>query len=80
MDDVLECGAGRAWLALRGGCGVEGFHLALNLLARVLLSNFQVIARLQTEPNAGRGAKITRQPQGRVGGDGALAAHNLTDA
>jgi len=61
-----------AELALRGGPGVEYFDLALDLLAQLCLGDFQVVARLEPEPDARRGTKVAGQPQGRVGGDGAL--------
>lgn len=55
------------------------FDLRLDRLAGTLLGHFQVTARLEPEPDAGRGAKVTRPPQVRVGGNGALAAQDLGD-
>ncbi len=61
------------------GLAVERLYFPLNAGSRARLRGFEIVARLQTKPDARRCAKVARETQGSIGGDGALAAHDLAD-
>ncbi len=58
----------------------QGKHLALDLAFQTLLGYFQVVMRLQVEPELRGGAESARQTQGGIGSDAALALNNGVDA
>ncbi len=58
----------------------QGKHFELDLVFQMLLGYFQVVVRLQVEPELRGGAESTGQTQGGIGCDAALALNDGVDA
>jgi len=58
----------------------ERANLLANPSASVVLCHFEVVARLEPHPHSGACAEVVGESHRRVGGDGALAMHDLADA
>ena len=64
----------------RASCGRERLDFFFKPSAQVFPLLFQVVVRLQVEPELWRQAEVAAQSQGRVRSDGALALDDFIDA
>lgn len=66
--------------ALRGAsrCRSEGLD-RVDLMSGAIVGQLNLVARLEIEPELRINAEVPSEPQRRVGGDGALAVHDLVD-
>lgn len=55
-------------------------HDARDLLRRSILSEVEVVAVLEVQPELGGGTEVLPEAQGCISGDGALAVNDLVDA
>jgi hypothetical protein len=72
--------AARLDTSLRHGIRCQHLDFLLQSSLEAVLLHFEIVPRLEVQPETLRQAKVARQPEGRVGRDRTLAADDLVDA
>nr|VFK46611.1 MAG: hypothetical protein BECKSD772E_GA0070983_10772 [Candidatus Kentron sp. SD] len=60
-------------------CHGHAMDLSANIRCRLVGSDIEIVVHLKPKPEVGGVAEVAREPKGRIGRDGALAAHDLVD-